>query len=100
MPAKNQGVTLDELSKGKLPEHLLQSIGELKLTTRELEDWAESQQPFYLGVKDGCLVFHLKFRVKLKKFVASISGLVAGILALVELSIKALPIVKSLLKPP
>jgi len=49
--AKNQGVTLDELSKGKLPEHLLQSIGELKLTTRELEDWAESQQPFYLGVK-------------------------------------------------
>ena len=94
------GETLDEICKGKLPAHLVQSIGEMEITARELEDWAQSRQPFYLGVKNGYLVLDLRIRSKLKKVLALTGGLISGALVLAELIIKVLPLVSNIGKSP
>lgn len=94
MRKNNPGVTIDELCKGKLPKHLIRSIGNLRITTRELEDWAQSRQPFYLGIKDGCLIFEIRIRVKLKKAIALTGGFIGGVGALVKLVIVVLPMLK------
>lgn len=56
-------LSLDELANGKLPKHLIDSIGELEITVSELAEWKSSQHPIFVAFKNGRLIVDVRLLI-------------------------------------
>jgi hypothetical protein len=87
-------IKLDELANGELPNHVIDSIGKLKLTVEELSSWKKSQPPIYIAFKQGHFIVDVRLRWSIKKFLAMSGSFIGLVWAITKLVLDNLPIIK------
>ena len=87
-------IKLEDLANGNLPEHLTTSIGKLKITVEELNDWKKSHPPLYIAFKQGHFILDLRIRWSINKFLVFLGGIVGLVWAFMKFFLDYLPIIK------
>ncbi len=88
-----KSVNLDTVAKGKLPEHVLNSIGELQVKIKEVEGWAEGIPTIDVGIKDQTVRIHINLDVPLRRAVGVVGASIAALLTVLVFLIKYEPII-------
>ena len=76
MKKAQKQIKLDDLANGKLPKHITDSIGKLKVTVEELSLWNNTHPPFYIAFKQGYFIVDLRLRWSIKKLITIFSSFI------------------------
>ncbi|MBZ0302930.1 MAG: hypothetical protein K8J31_24505 [Anaerolineae bacterium] len=71
---KGVKVSIDQLSKGKLPERVYESIDSMELTVSEMLDWESSKQPTRILVTKQALDVDIHLRIPMKHLLLILVG--------------------------
>jgi len=66
-------ISLEELSEGYLPPHVIEAIDQIELTLADLREWENSKPSVSTKFKEGSLSIHINIKVPMGKLLLLLS---------------------------
>ena len=82
--------SLNEVLKGRLPDHIIEAISKLTITIEELDNWKRSQVP-RIAISKGKLLVDIQLNVSLKKVFAIASSAFGCIWVVIKFFVEVWP---------